>query len=126
MDLELTLSPGDLKQVNQIYWKFHADNLYIPSAENSIAMALAKDGDRVIAFGMAKLFPEAILILDKSASPRQRTEAFRMLMRHGIKSVKAARHKYLHATIHDEKYGKLLTKHYGFKPSDGEQFSLEL
>lgn len=126
MRLSKIFTNGDLAQIADIYWRDHAEYLYIPSAENCVTLASAKEGERIIAFGMAKLFPEAILIIDKSATLRDRVQAFRMLMLHGIEATKEAGYKYLNATIHDETYGRMLAKHYGFKESPGKQVFLEL
>jgi hypothetical protein len=126
LKLSVGLEPKDLDQIDQIYWQHHAEEFFIPSAENCVTLATVKEGGRIVAFGMAKLFPEAILVLDKSVDRRHKVVAFRMLMQHGINAVRNAGHRYLHATIHDMEYGRLLAKHYGFTDAKGKQISLEL
>jgi hypothetical protein len=116
----------DFEEVNAIYWKYHSNSLYLPDLSNSIFHTSARDNQGTIAFGMVKLFPEAILVMNKDRSLRDRAIALKLMAREAIIQTKAKNYKYLHATIHDDAYLSLLSKHYGFKLSDGKQVSLEL
>lgn len=127
MTITEQLTGDDLEQIDVIYWKYHSKNFYIPSLIHTVTHATIKDNEgKLLAFGMVKLFPEAILILDKGASLRDRAQAWRMLLNKAINDSRAAGHEFLYATIHDENYSSLLSKHYGFKDAPGKQVFLEL
>ena len=120
------LTNEDLKQIDDIYRKYHEDDFFIPSLAHTITYASVKNNEKIVAFGMVKLFPEAILVMNKGASHREQVIAWRMLMNYAIPRTRAQGHRYLHATIHNQEYSNLLSKHYGFKVSDGKQITLEL
>lgn len=120
------LTKEDLKKIDDIYREYHQDQFYIPDLKHTVCHRVVKLEEDVIGFGMVKLFPEAILVLNKGRSHREQVMALKMLMNCAITQTWAAGHDYLHATVHNPEYSKLLSKHYGFKESDGKQISLEL
>lgn len=126
MIIDSALTKDDRTQIDDIYWKHHADTFYIPNLDHTVTHAVVRDNEKVLAFGMVKLYPEAILVMNKDCSLRDRVGAWRMLMNKAIKDTKSAGFPYLHATIHDNAYSSLLSKHYGFKESAGKQVFLEL
>lgn len=126
MEITSFLNPSDFRQIDNIYWNYHAKSFGIPNLRDTITNACVKDDDKVIAFGMVKLYPEAILIMNYGASSRKKGEALKLLMGKAIRETREANHEFLHATIHDDAYFNLLAKHYGFAKSEGQQVFLEL
>lgn len=91
----------------------------IPKFDNIITQAVIEDESGVIAFGMVKLFAEAILILDHNQPKRSKISAIQLLMLEAIRGSKQHELTQLHAFIKDEHFSDLMKKHYGFENCSG-------
>lgn len=125
MKLNTYIRPGDLEEIEQIRRTHHADFDPI-NLDHCLTHAFVEDNNKIIAYGIVNIFPEAILILDKSAAHRDQVQAWRMLMIKAINDTREKGHEFLRAVVHDDAYFNLLHKHYGFKESIGKHIYMEL
>lgn len=117
---------SDFKSVDRIYKKFHQQNFFIPDATNVVTSAIVENEGKFIAFGMVKLFAEAILVLDLNESKRNKTEAIQELMLEALAASKDRGLSQLHTFIQDEYFARMMKKHYNFQDCVGKALVLEL
>jgi hypothetical protein len=117
------LMPEHLDKLNEIQAQQGYD---IPSPDNIIMHKAYVEEDELIAFGILKLYPEGILVLDKNKPLAQKVRAWRAFMDMAIIKCKEFKHPYLHVTVDDERYKQLLEKHYGFLEILGKHLILEV
>jgi len=121
------LKNSDLVRIDEIYRKHHQDNFGIPSLDYTLISGVAVDEkDEIIGFGMVKLWPEAIMVLDLDRSLREKSDAMHELMVVAINTVVDSPYDSLHAFVQDNGFSQLLKKHYGFKTCTGEAIYLEV
>lgn len=117
---------NDLERINDIYEKFFQDQIYLPSLDHTIGNGVISNDSDIVAFGMVRLYPEAIIVIDQDASNRNKGIALKLLFDEAIKACKSRNYKELNATVYNNSYGDLLTKHFGFKDCDGKAMNLRL
>lgn len=120
------LRMDDLERINQIYENFFQDQIYLPSLNHTIGNGVISNDNDIVAFGMVRLYPEAIIVIDQDASPRNKGIALKLLFDEAIKACKNKNFKELNATVHNNKYGDLLSKHFGFKDCGGKTMQINL
>lgn len=76
-----------------------------------------KDGE-VIAYGQVKLFAEAMFIVDKDASNRDKAEALQLLMIEALRGTHIAKLEDIYCFIKDPEFATLISKHFGFEIVD--------
>lgn len=102
-------------------------SLGVPSLHNVVDNAVITNGnDKVIAYGVLKLFCEGVLILDQSVRKRERAEAVKILLKRAIRSANAGGVENLYIISSDDNYTNVLKKRFGFKESIGKLLFLEL
>lgn len=116
----------DLEKIDEIYQKFFSNQIYLPNLDNTIGNGVISNGSEVVAFGMVRLYPEAIIVIDQDASMRDKVIALKLLFDEAVKACRARNFKELNATIHDNSYGDLLNKHFGFKDFPGKFMQVKL
>lgn len=85
----------------------------------------APDGS-IVGYGLLKLFPEAIMILDTAKSLRQRMEALNEFLEHAIAIAREAGVEQIHAFVDDERFSHLLIERYGFNTVSAKPLVLNL
>jgi hypothetical protein len=117
----------DAKDVDRIWKQFHANDFSIPSFDHTIIRRVVEVDDKLVAYGFAKLNPEATLILDLNMPQRTKVGALRALMFDAIRGCKEHNLSQLHAVVKNRpEYLKLLRKHYGFRDIDGTMVVMEI
>jgi hypothetical protein len=111
---------NDLARIDEIYQKFYAEDFWLPDLTNTIGNGVVSKGNEIIAFGMVRLFPEAIILIDKDKSPRVKVEALKILYEEAIKACKRHGFNELYCKISDDRYAKLLEKHFKFQSLVGK------
>ena len=76
------------------------------------------EGEQVIGYGQVKLFAEAMLILDLSATRRQKVEAIKLLMLEAFRGCDQAGIHQVYAFIKDPDFATLISRHFGFEVVD--------
>lgn len=105
-----------MSAIDKIWRDHHSSDFSVPDRENRVVDAVVVDDDKVIAYGQVKIFAEAMLILDLSASRRQKIEAVKLLMAEAFRGCEQAGIKQVYAFIKDPDFATLIAKHFGFEP----------
>ena len=109
------ISNSDLNTINKLN---EQQDFKITSLKNKVVDAIVEDND-IIAYGVVKVFAEAIILVDKDASIIKRVKALRKLMTRAFLGCKEHGIEQIHVFVKDEKLAKSLEKHFGFtKTSD--------
>jgi len=117
----------DSKVVDRIWNEHYKEEFSIPSFDHTIIRRVVEVDDKVVAYGFAKLNPEATLILDLNEPRSVKVQALRALMFDAIRGCKEHNLSQLHAVIKNRpEYEKLLRKHYGFRDIDGTMLVMEI
>lgn len=94
------------------YWTRHS----FPGRENRIIDAVAVDeGERIIGYGQVKMFAEAMMFLDPTASKRKRAFALKRLMLEAFRGCDESGIQELYAFVDDPKFSGLVQARFGFR-----------
>jgi len=110
---------GDLQRVDEIYRTHYENEFCLPSLHHTIGSGIISNGDVITAFGMVRLYPEAIIIIDKSLDLQTKVNSLELLYEQAVKVCKHNNFSELNAHTIDSKYSNLLTKRLGFKAIKG-------
>lgn len=117
----------DAEIVDKLWREHYSNEFGLPSLDHTIIRRIVEVENKVIAYGFAKLNPEATLILDQSCPRNLKTQALQALMFDAIRGCKEHKFSQLHAVVKNRpEYVKLLKKHYGFRDIDGTQIVMEI
>lgn len=117
----------DRLAVDRLWREHYQDEFDIPSFDHTIIRRVVEVDDKLVAYGFAKLYPEATLILDLNEPRRMKVQALRALMFDAIRGCKEHNLSQLHAVVRDRsEYEKILRKHYGFKDTNGTMLVMEI
>lgn len=120
-DLILT----DLPKLDEIHQS--CQSFPVPRLSNIITDRVAENASgEIIGYGLVKLFPEAIMILDTRKPLRQRVEALNELLQHAIGMTKEHGAEQLHVFVEDEKFSHLLIERYGFNTVNAKALVLNM
>jgi len=115
-----------VKRISDIYDKDFSSYTSLPSLDHTIGDGVVLGGERVVAFGMVKCYPEAIIIIDQEISLRDRVESLKILYKNAIEVCRERRFKEMNAVIHNDRYGKLLAKHFNFRELPGKLMQVRI
>ena len=107
-------------------WRTYGSNYELPNLSNTVTHAVVQNEDKIIAFGMVKLFAEAVLVLDHSESRRNKVNAIKLLMLEAFRGCDQHKLSQLHCFIKDEQFARLMMKHYSFNKVLGEALVMDL
>jgi hypothetical protein len=119
---------SDTPAISKIWEDHHSDYYGLPNRRSSIVDAVVEDNGKIVGYGQVKLFAEAMLFLDKSASLRSRVNAFRMLILEGFRGTERAGIQEIYAFVTDPDFALIMQKHFKFYQADkpGELLIKEL
>jgi hypothetical protein len=120
------LKPIDLNRINEIYETHYKDDFSIPNLNNCIGSGVVVNDSEIIGFGMIKLYPEAIILLDKSASSRNKSLALKTLFNEAKRACFSRGFEEFSAHTIDDNYTNLLIKHFKFEPMEGKRLLINL
>lgn len=110
--------PGDELEVDRI-WKKHHQDFSVPNRDRMIAEVVAEDDSGgMVAYGQVKLFAEAIMILDKDASRRNKVEALKLLLLEAFRGTDQSGLQDLYVFCKDPEFASILAKHFSFEIVD--------
>jgi len=109
-----TLLVSDLKQIDDIYNKYYASDFTLPNLVHTIGSGVISDNSSVVGFGMVKLYPEALIVLDKSKPKTTQGRALKLLFREAIRVCRERQFDTLQAHSFAPDYSNLLHKHFHF------------
>jgi hypothetical protein len=114
----------DILPINAI---FEGQSVFgIPSLKNVVKNATFLKEEKIIGYGVIKLFAEGFLILDSELDLKSRSQAVREALKTMIVYAKDAGLEQLFVISNTESYTKILRKKYGFKAVPGELLMLNL
>lgn len=110
----------DATAISKIWEEYYSKEFSLPDLTNSLTFAVVENEGKIVAFGIVKAFVEAIMIVDKSESTRDKSEAMKLLLSKAETDTKAAGITQLHTFCNDPKFAELLIKHFDFRPIENE------
>lgn len=127
MKIRLLNFDTDSNTISKIWEEGYKDEFSLPDLTNAVTFAVVEDDDGiVIAFGIVKVFAEAIMILDQDESDRIKSDAMKLLLSKAENDCKSNGIKQLHTFCKDESFADLLIKHFDFKKIKTVGLSKEL
>jgi len=119
------LEVSDLSILDEIHQRCHTFG--VPKLTNVVddKVVCAPDSS-IVGYGLVKMFPEVIMILDTEKPLRQRVEALNEFMQRAIEMAKNNGIEQLHAFVSDEKFAHLLIERYGFNSVQAKPLVLNL
>lgn len=120
------LRDSDISPIDEIFRR--QPNIDVPSLENMITNAVIENEKtgQILGYGAVKLFAEAILILDKQLSKRDKAQALVEAMRNAIVFSKDAGLEHLFAVASDPSFARVLENRYKFNRIPGVLLRLNL
>lgn len=103
-----------LEDIDRIWNKHYKGSFSLPNLDSTITSLVAVRGDNLIAFGMVKIFAEAIMVMDKEAPLKDKVQANEMLLAQGFDDSREHGLEQLHVIVEDAIYAELLKNKYGF------------
>jgi hypothetical protein len=116
----------DAININEIWKKHHDADFSVPGLNNVVTNLVIYDGSKLVAFGMVKLFAEAILVMDLDANKRDRANALKVLFTEAFSGCQKAGIEQLHVSVTNPDFAELLKKHYDFKETEGQILVVEV
>lgn len=110
-----TLQIKDLTEIDDIYQRYYASDFSLPNLVHTIGSGVISDNLGLVGFGMVKLLPEAIIILDKSRTKTTQGKALKILFKEAIQACRQSGYNSLQAHTLDNRYSNLLIKHFSFE-----------
>jgi hypothetical protein len=101
--------------VDEIYQQYYAGDFTLPNLVHTIGSGVISDSSGLVGFGMVKLYPEAIIVLDKARPKTTQGRALKLLFSEAIKACRQSGYNSLQAHTLDSDYSNLLIKHFGFE-----------
>lgn len=112
----------DLIQIYKLWEDHHARSFSLPHRQNLITEAIAREDDRLIAYGQVRIVAEPILVLDLNARPREKAQALELLMNRAVEQTRLAGLDRLFSFIRDPDFADLIVKKYKFERADLGEF----
>ena len=116
----------DAIPIHEVWKKHHDTDFSIPAVENILTAPIVYNDDRLVAFGMVKLFAEAIMVMDLDSNKRDRVNAMKILLMEAFKACNAANIEQLHLSVTNPDFAEMLKKHYDFRTCEGEILVVEV
>lgn len=98
----------------------------LPRFDRLLTQAVIEDRAGIVAFGMVKVFAEAILVLDHMQPKRTQILSLQMLMLEAIRGTRQHEITQLHSFVKDLNFESLMKKHYGFEDCSGKALVMNL
>lgn len=104
----------DVKDIDRIWRKHHAEAFGVPSLDNSVAHTITLKDGKILAGGMLKALGELVMILDLDAPVGARVRALTMLLDQAEKEARTHGFEQTHIFT-NEKFARVLEDHYGYR-----------
>ena len=121
-----TLLTQDLSSIDEIYQRYYCNDFTLPNLFHTIGSGVISSDSGLVGCGMVKLYPEAIIILDKSKPKIMQGKALKLLFENALRVCKEKDYNILNAHIVDDSYANLLVKHFKFEKMNQQLLQLEL
>lgn len=111
----------DAMEIDRIWRECgHAESFGLPSLDRSITDAIVVDDkNKLIGFGVVKLYAEATCVLDTFESKADRLAALELLLTEAFRACEETKIEHLHVYVQDQGMERVLIKRYDFKIATG-------
>lgn len=116
------LQPQDPQQINEFWERCHKGKYGIPKRAFVITDAVTTSKDKVVGYGIVRMFAEALLYIDKDISKFQQAKSFKLLMEQALLDCKNAGLDQLNVGVADESFKNLLIEGFDFKSRESMLF----
>ena len=110
----------DIDLLRYFCGKYYEDEFDFPDLTHCVDIPISERDGRVIGGGIFRVIPEAIIILDKDSSMRDKVGALKELIGHGEKLTTSLNHEGMHVFVEEGSFEQILKKHFGFRDSVGK------
>jgi hypothetical protein len=110
----------DLEYIRHLCQIHYGDEFPFPDLTHCHRIPVCDVEGQVIGGGIFRDIPEAIIIIDKNRSRRNKVQAVKELVEEGIKITREFDHEGYHVFVQDKEFEDILTKHFGFKETVGK------
>lgn len=105
---------SDLPVIDRIWRKFHSSNFGLTNTSHTVTKGIIEKDGQVLAYGLVKLFGEAIIVLDLDKSKIDKVEALKALLEQAIIDCRKIGLEQLHVFVKDPSFAAILKKHFDF------------
>lgn len=116
----------DLRKVDAIYERDHAEKFKRPSVKLRLGHLIAEEDGKILGYGIVNVFMEATVILNKKESVRNRLRAMDILLNKAVDSATKVGVEQLFIQTDEPAWGLSLKKRYGFSDAKKVVLVLEL
>lgn len=115
---------ADVKAMVEIAERCH--DFPAPTSNDTIVGRVVENGSGPVAYGIIKVFAEAIFVPDLTKPRVELGKSLMLLMKDAIEASQRANVEQLHTFVKDEEFVELLKRHYGFVECSGKALVLEV
>ena len=109
---------SDIPRIDEIYRQGHHLEFGLPAPSNLLTHAVVET-DKVVGFGLVKMYAEALCILDLSQPKSIRTESLSKLLSEAFRACEERGIEHLHVYVQDPAMQRILENKFGFKVAVG-------
>ena len=109
----------DFERIDEIYRNGHDEDFSLPAMTHVLTHAVIEKDGKVIAFGVVKLYAEALMVLDLNESKIDRLDATEKLLHEAFRACESENIEQLHVYVQDPGMRRILEKRYEFKLATG-------
>lgn len=117
---------SDYLRIDEIYRGYHQEKFALPNLDNTVTHAVIEKDEKIIGFGVVKLYAEAIAVLDLDESKLDRLHAMDKLFQEAFRGCDEIGLEQLHVFVQDPAMIRLLIQKYDFKIATGVALVKEL
>lgn len=119
------IQPKDLLVIDEIHQRCH--KFPVPKLNHIVDdKVICLDDGKVVGYGLLKLFPELIMVLDTNVSVHKRLTALNEFLENAIAGATANGASQLHAFVEDARLSEFLIERYRFQPVEAKPLVLNL
>lgn len=125
-ELKFRLSQrSDIGEIDRI-WREGNYNFSLPNTDQTLLDGVAFDENGIVGFGLIKLYPEGIMVIDQKRPLRDKALAVKLLLHIQHEAVKRAGFDKVHVFTQDTSFHDILRKHYGYHDIVGDHLARNL
>lgn len=119
------MDPQDFPQLEKIHTDSGLD-FELTKPNYDFGTVVVERDSRIIGAGFLRPILEAVMILDKGASLREKSLALRRMIHQAMLDTKSVELNEVHAWVKEPNFKEELIKHYGFEKPRGESLVLRI
>ncbi len=117
----------DVEKIAEIYDRYCKKEFALPTPYSTLGDAVVKNSaGEVIAYGVLEIFAEALLVLNRERTLREKAEAVTKLIHAAKKQARKINVSALYIFSRDPEWSSILKSHFGFVTCEGETLMLRI